>query len=469
VEFFPIPNTFAYVALFTWPLVCIVLFNRMPLANAVIWSLLGGYMLLPSALELDAQLLPPFNKMSITAVATLVLCWIFGSRAPRPKRSVLLYVFAAAFVLSPILTSFTNSYELQTAGKSVPGFYPLTGLKFAGRNLLSLIPMYIGSRFLATDSARSALLRALPTATLVYSLPMLFEVRMSPQLHRWVYGYFPQDSFAQQIRDGGFRPVVFFPHGLVLALFTSLALLAAVVLMRSRTRILGQMPGLVAAYLGGLLVICKTLGPVIYAVLLSPLILLTRPRTWVKVACAASLMVCAYPFLRTHNLSPLETVSRLASSVSADRNRSLQVRLANEDALLAKASEKPLLGWGGWGRNRIFDTWTGQDISVTDGGWIIQFGCFGWVGYLSLFGLLAVAPFRALRSMDKKVSPSNLALGGLAILFAVYVLDSIPNGTQSSLVFLLAGSIASKARSPRKVRRDVPVLADEGQDVLVPA
>ncbi len=441
----------------------------MPLANAIIWSLLGGYMLLPSALTLDAQLLPPVDKMGITAMATLVLCWIFGSRAPRPRRSFILYVFAAAFVLSPILTSFTNSYELQTAGKSVPGFYPLTGLKFAGRNLLSLIPMYIGSRFLSTDGARSALLRALPTATLFYSLPMLFEVRMSPQLHRWVYGYFPQDSFAQQIRNGGFRPVVFFPHGLVLALFTSLALLAAVVLLRTRTRVLGQKPGLVVAYLGGLLLLCKTLGPVIYAVLLSPLILLTRPRTWVKIACAASLMVCAYPFLRTHNLSPIETVSSLASFVSADRNRSLQIRLANENELLAKASEKPLLGWGGWGRNRIFDKWTGQDISVTDGGWIIQFGCFGWVGYLSLFGLLAIAPFRALGSMDKQVSRANVVRGGLVLLFTVYILDSIPNGTQSSLVFLLAGAIASKARSARKAPSDLPVPEDEGRNVPVPA
>jgi len=173
-----------------------VLFNRLPLSHAAIWSLLGGYMLLPSSLELDAPMLPPFDKMSITAVATLFLCWIYGSQAPRPRRSLLVYLFAVAIVISPILTSFTNSYELQTAGKSVPGFYPLTGLKFAGRNLLMLVPMYIGSRFLSTDNARSMLLRALPTAMLVYSLPMLFEVRMSPQLHRWVYGYFPHQFAA---------------------------------------------------------------------------------------------------------------------------------------------------------------------------------------------------------------------------------------------------------------------------------
>jgi hypothetical protein len=438
-----------------------VLFNRLPLAKAAIWSLLGGFLLLPSALEVDAPLLPPLDKMSVTALATLLLCWIYGSQAPRPRRSFLLYVFALAFVISPILSTFTNSYELQTAGKSVPGFYPLDGLKFAGRNLLLLVPTYIGSRFLSTDNARALLLKALPTAMLVYSLPMLFEIRMSPQLHRWVYGYFPHESFAQQIRDGGFRPVVFFSHGLALALFTALALLATLVLVRTRSRIFGQRAGLVATYLGGLLLLCKSLGPLIYPALLAPLILFMRPRTWVIIGCVASVFVCVYPFLRTNGLSPIQLVSNVASAVSADRNKSFQTRVENEEQLLAKANEKPLLGWGAMGRNRIFDKWTGQDISVTDGGWIIQYGAFGWFGYLSMFGLLAVAQFRALRAMDKEVTPANLVRGGLALILTVYVVDSIPNGSQISIIFLLAGSIASSAGARRHARGSRSPIAEQ--------
>ena len=443
----PDANWFAVIALFGWPIVCAVLFSRLPLAKAAIWSLLGAYFLLPSALDIDVPGLPSLDKMSITALATLLLCWIYGGQAPRPRRSIMLYLFAAGFIISPILTSFTNSYELSTGGKSIPGFYPLTGLKFAGRNLLLLVPMYIGSRFLSTDHARSALLKAMPAVALVYSLPMLFEIRMSPQLHRWVYGYFPHESFAQQIRGGGFRPVVFLNHGLAVATFVALALLATLIVLRMRGRIFGQAPALAAAYLSGLLILCKSLGPVIYAVLFAPVIMFLRPRTWIKIACAASLFVCAYPFLRTHQLSPLEPISKLASAVSADRLASFQARLNNEDELLAKANQKPWLGWGGWGRNRIFDKWTGQDISVTDGGWIIYYGVFGWLGYLSLFGLFAIASFRALRLTDKLVTPANLTRGGLALMLALYVLDAIPNGAQLTLIFLLAGSIASSAKA----------------------
>jgi hypothetical protein len=426
----------------------------MSFEKAVIWSLLGGHLLLPSALIIDVPILPPLDKDSITAVATLLLCWMYGGNVPQPRRSFLLYLFAAALVISPLLSSINNSYELQTAGRSVQGFYPLTALKFAGRNMLMLVPMYIGSRFLATDKGRDALLKAVPTALLFYSPAMLFEVRMSPQLHRWVYGYFPH-SFVQQMRDGGFRPVVFMSHGLEVALFTTLGLLATIVLLRRRERILRLPPPLVAAYLSGVLVLCKSLGATIYAIVLAPVILFTRPRFWARIALIASIVVCFYPLLRTNGLAPTQLITNAAGAFSSERQASFEMRVSNEEALLAKANQKPLFGWGGWGRNRIFDKWTGQDISVTDGGWIIQYGCYGWAGYLALFGLLTVALLQALRAMDREVTPANVTRGGLALLVGMYVVDSIPNSTQLAIIFPLAGAIASSAwaRSGARARR----------------
>jgi len=414
-------------------------------------------MLLPSALVIDVPVVPPLDKDSITAAATLLLCWIYGGNVPRPRRSALLYFFAAALVISPLLSSINNSYELENAGKSIQGFYPLTALKFAGRNILMLVPMYIGSRFLATDKGRDALLKAVPTALLLYTPAMLFEVRMSPQLHRWVYGYFPH-SFAQQIRDGGFRPVVFMSHGLEVALFTTLGLLAAVMLLRKRDRILRVPAGLVAAYFSGVLVLCKSLGATIYAIVLAPVILLTRPRFWARIALIASLVVCIYPLLRSNGLAPTQLITNAAGAFSADRQASFDTRLNNEEALLAKANQKPLFGWGGWGRNRIFDKWTGQDISVTDGGWIIQYGCYGWAGYLALFGLLTVALWQALRATGSEATAANVTRGGLALLVGMYVIDSIPNSTQLAIIFPMAGAIASSAvvRSRSRSRQTSP-------------
>jgi hypothetical protein len=436
--------------MFGWPVVCIAFFARMPTEKAAVWSLLGGYMLLPSDWQVDAPLLPPMDKMAIAGIATIILCCSKGTSNPRPRVSVLTLLFGLGFLIAPILTSFDNSYELQGAGKSIHGFYPSDGIKFAGRNLMSLIPMFIGWRYLSTDSARAFLLKALPSATLIYSLPMLYEIRMSPQLHRLVYGYFPS-SFVQQMREGGFRPVVFFNHGLSLAMFVALAILAAVVIVRARMRLFQFKPGPIAAYLSGLLLLCKSLGPVIYVAVFAPVILFTRPRFWVKIGCVLSLFVCAYPYLRGHGLAPTELVSGIGQSVSAEREASFQTRVVNEEQLLAKAYQKPLFGWGGWSRNRIFDDW-GKDVSITDGGWIIQYGMFGWFGYLSLFGLFFIALVQAHRAMDSEVSSANLTRAGLAVLLTIYVVDCIPNGMLTSLIFLLTGCVASTQRLPRSLR-----------------
>ena len=442
-----IPNWFAYVALFSWPAVCVVLFVMLPVEAAAIWSLVGGLMLLPSGMQVDFPLLPPLDKTSIPAISTLLLCWMKGTPTRAPRQSLLVYLLAAGYVLSPMLTSLGNSYELQTAKESIPGFYPLDGLKYAGRNLITLAPFYVGSRILYTQQGRMLLLRALPAAMLVYSLPMLFELRMSPQLHTWVYGYFPNDAFSQQMRGSGFRPVVFFQHGLALAFFTSLTLIAALVLIRTRTRIFQVAAAPVAGYLSVLLLLCKSLGPLAYAVLVAPIVLFTRPRMWVMVAFPILLMVCAYPALRGNNLAPTQVISSLANQISPERSASFRVRVVNEEMLLWKANQKPAFGWGTWGRNRVYERDTGKDISVTDGGWIIQFGVFGWFGYLTLFGLFAAVGFQVVRAIDSKITPANVTLAGLTLILAIYVADQVPNANPLSLTFLIAGAVGTAARA----------------------
>jgi len=439
------------VALAVWPLVCLALFVKLPTEKAAIWSLLGGYMLLPSGMSVDLPMLPPMDKMSITALATLLLCWMKGGKERTVPRSILMYVLGFGFVVAPIVTSLGNSYELQEGGRSIHGFYPLDGLKFAGRNLLPLIPLHIGRRYLSSEGARILLVKALPAAMVIYSLPMLYEFRMSPQLHRIVYGYFPS-SFVQQMRQGGFRAVVFFSHGLVLAFFTSLAVLCAFILIRTRIKVFRADPRVIAAYLSGLLVLCKSLGPLLYAIIFAPVILFTRPRIWVKIACAVSLVLCAYPYLRMHGLTPAESMSSLATSISADRDQSLQTRYQNEEILLAKAEQKPWFGWGGWSRNRVFDEY-GKDVSLTDGTWIIYFGVYGWLGYLSLFGLLSVALFQANRAIGRDLSTANVTLGGLALLLMVSLINCIPNSVEEWFLFLLAGSVGSASRARSKARK----------------
>jgi hypothetical protein len=436
----------------------------LPIEKAAVWSMLGGYLLLPSATSVDVPLFPPLDKFDIPAIVTFILCWMKGAQVPSPKHSSLIYFFSAAFVVSPLFTSLNNSYELHVGDRSLPGFYPLDAVKMSFHNIISLTPFFVGMRFISSQNGRALLLKSLPTAAIFYSIPMLFEVRFSPQIHKWVYGFFPH-SFGQQIRDGGFRPVVFLGHGLEVALFASMALIAAVVAARARWRILSVPAGYVAAYLGGVLILCKTMGATIYAVAAAPLALFTAPRTWVRVAFAISLVVCSYPLLRTYGVIPVQRIAAAANTISSDRSSSFQFRVDNEDRLLARANEKPFFGWGTWGRNRIYDESSGRDVSITDGEWIITYGMFGWLGYLSLFGLFATALMRARTGIRGPINEATVVLGGMSLLLAVNMIDLIPNADLLPLTYMMAGSIAgcvparASRRLPGSVKGSRPAVA----------
>lgn len=430
---------------------------RWPVDKAAIWSLLGGYLLLPSATAVHFTLIPPLDKFSIPAISTLLLCWMKGPQSPPPPRSPLIYLIVFAVILSPVLSTINNSYEIQIGARSLEGFYPLDGVKIAGHNAIMLAPFFIGMRFLSSSESRALLIRSLPISGLFYSIPMLMEVKLSPQFHRLVYGFFPGNLFVQQYRDGGFRPVVFLSHGLEVALFTAMAVIGALVVLRARLRLIGRSPTLVAGYLGFVLLLCKTLGAALYAIITAPICLVTGPRTWVRISVLILVVICAYPMLRTYDLIPVHHITELADSISADRASSFHMRVRNEDMLLAKANEKAVFGWGTWGRNRVYQQGSGEDLSVTDGGWIIQYGSFGWFGYLAYFGLFAASVFRARLAVRGPITRDSIVVGGLSLLVAVNLLDLIPNNWLLPFTYLAAGSVAASARvrsgMPAKRRR----------------
>ncbi|MBL0871526.1 MAG: hypothetical protein IBJ18_13215, partial [Phycisphaerales bacterium] len=52
------PNLFAYLVLFSWPLVAVVLFRLMSVQRALVWTLIAGHLLLPSATGIKFPMLP---------------------------------------------------------------------------------------------------------------------------------------------------------------------------------------------------------------------------------------------------------------------------------------------------------------------------------------------------------------------------------------------------------------------------
>jgi hypothetical protein len=116
-----------------------------------------------------------------------------------------------------------------------------------------------------------------------------------------------------------------------------------------------------------------------------------------------------------------------------------------EDSLLAHARERIWFGWGN-GRNRVFNE-TGENVSITDGYWIIILGIAGAVGFVVVFGALVWPVVWARRRLLVRGDQTdNTLLAGLALIVAWNAVDMIPNGLWSVTPFFLAGVLTRRLR-----------------------
>lgn len=439
------PNTFAYLMLLVWPLVSVFLFRRLSTAGAVIWTILGGYLVLPPATVINLPVLPDPDKVIIPNI-----CAYLGFLATRPrheqeKKPLALNLVLALFLLTPIGTVLTN---LDPVLFAIGGLPPMQMVELPSsilNNFIVVLPFLIGYRLFRDEDSMRHLLVALMAAGLVYSIPMLIEVRLSPQINVWVYGFF-QHAFDQMMRYGGFRPIVFLEHGLWVAFFAFMAAFATIALLRLEPE-KRQRNFLLSIYLLVVLVLCKSANAVTHIVLFAPIVLFLKPRTQARLAAIVAVTVLFYPALRGAGLIPTGAIANFAASIDAERAGTLIYRLTNEDALLAHASQRPWFGWGGWDRNLVHDPITGAFVGAIDGRWIVTLGISGWFGYVGEMGLLTLPLFSlAARARHHALSSYKYA-AAIALILAANLIDLIPNATLIPFTWLMAGALAGRAQA----------------------
>ena len=474
------PNAVAYLALLAWPIVCLALFRTTTPQRAVIWSLLAGYLLLPPLAEFDLPLVPDMDKFAIPSICAFAFA-LFYLKDPVPlwPRLWPARILMLGFVLGAIPTVLINAepliFQVMTGSDPIvfetdrlPGLRTIDVASVLSNQLIVLLPLLLGRHYFATDKGMHELLRALMIAGLAYSVLAIIEVRLSPQTNIIVYGFF-QHSFEQMMRSGGFRPIIFLPHALWVALFFLYALVSATALFRqtgaeTKTKML-----LATLYLACVLLMCKSLASLLYAMALVPVIFFASVRVQLMLALSFGTLAIAYPMLRNIGLVPLDWILAQAEAISPDRAQSLGYRFGNEEQLLDRAKDKLMFGWGGWGRNLVHEIETGQIISIPDGRWILTFGTYGWVGYISEMGLLAL-PLILLGWLGRKgaklaISPLAAAV---ALILAITMVDMLLNDTLVPFVWLVAGAVLgygerlwfSEASAPQKypISKSGPVL-----------
>ena len=218
-------NGLAYLMLAIWPAVCLVLFRTQKLERALIWSILGGYLFLPPITEFNLPLVPAMDKVSIPNVSVLlIMLFAMKEKVRLWPESRMAQFLVAGLVFSAVPTVLTNTDPIvfEVLRDADPILFMVDNLPGQSvrdigsvliAQILTIVPFLLARQFLSSEDGLREILLAFMVGALIYSIPSLIEIRLSPQMNTWIYGFF-QHSFAQTIRASGYRPIVFLQHGL---------------------------------------------------------------------------------------------------------------------------------------------------------------------------------------------------------------------------------------------------------------
>jgi len=436
------------LVLVIWPIIAIVLFSRLGLVKGLIMSAYIGYLSLPENFAVPIPGFLDYDKTGAISLGILLGIWVAG-RAARQSVNIANSTVDSRFLqimvmgcvtlllLGVVVTWMTNREPLIYAVQFIPAIRLYDVVSLAGKLALLLTPFFLARRYLATAGHHRSLLIAALSTGLFYSVLALWEIRMSPQLHIMLYGYFQHD-FGQHVRNG-FRPVVFLDHALSLAFFLVTALLAAIALARQTSGKERTIYLWAALWLYIVLILAKSFGAIFLGTVFGVMVLFLNARLLIRISAVVALVFLVFPAARQANIVPIDTFIAVSNSINADRVGSFEFRLRQEDAILARALEKPVAGWGPWARWRVRDE-RGRDSTTADGLWIIVLGERGWIGYIGFFGLLVLPVVMLTRTGRRR--EVNIETAGLSVIMMANLVYLVPNSTLSPVAWLITGSIA---------------------------
>ncbi len=437
------------------------MFKRYPVKKAALYTFIVGLLSLPNWVKVKLPFCPPIGKDEVVGLSIVLVLAVNHYKGVRPRAETWWYLATAGVFISSLVTGLLNSDPVYFARAStfLPGHDFKDAAAIAIGGLVGGVPVSYFSQVVFRKAEDVKLIvRAFTAAGLIYSIFVLIEVRMSPQMHRWVYGYAGPHEWDQLIRYGGYRPLVMFPHGLVLSLFMFFPNITAMAMARFRTRIWKMSGPQAAWYLSFIILICKSTGVWFYAVIILPLVRFASSKAILRTAKVICLITVLYPWMRANEWIPTHDIIAYIEEKDVERAQSLEVRFTNEDKLLVRALERPWFGWGSYGRNRIYDEY-GIDRCITDGAWVMVLGSLGIVGYGFTFmftvGALLIASRRVAKVQDREL---RTLMAVLILAASVLWFDNLPNAPDLLVVHFIAGAMCSISRT---------VLADQERDKLM--
>ena len=420
------------ISLFGWIPFVLWLFRKYEPRKASLIGFVLAWCFLPNY-SYKIPAIPALDKLNAACYGILLGCYLYDKKSFKNLKCYWVDLPMIALCSVSFFSSVTNglgAYDGLSETLSTTARYGF--------------PYLVGRIYFTRFPALRDLAEAVFFAGLLYAPFCLYESKMSPQLHQFVYG-FRTFGFTQVVRLGGFRPVVFMEHGLMTGMWMSSALLCGLWLILFkciRPTLLGYP---IKAWLGLQTVatlFCRSSGALILFVIGSG-ILFAATRLRLKVMLLILLIVpLLYVGTRATGAWDGKNVVAKFAQISEERAQSLDFRFVNENILVEKALMRPIVGWGGWGRSRVYDE-EGKDVSVTDGLWIILFGTKGFVGLGGFLGAMLLPGVLFLwRTRNKPWTLPHLApVALLCTLVGLSTIDNLLNAMYNPLFLIIAGGV----------------------------
>jgi hypothetical protein len=462
----------AQAALIAWILISMSLFALMKPLRAFVLTYVIGILFLPVAVghgDAVEGAIVFSQSVRIEKVVACNLGVLFGTLlfAPQVLRRYRFHWMDVALVgvaLGQIMTSMVN------------GLGPKDGISVAFGMIRDYVPLVIFARlYLTSVNDVYVAMRAIVGGAFIYSAICVLEWRLSPQFHRWVYGY-AQHDFIQHMREGHFRAMGFLRHGIEVSTFMGGGLAMAVWLWYKKLfkPLWGMVP--VEVVIGAVaigLFATMTLSGItesLVAIGLLGVFLLTRSK-WVFVVLP--IVAIVYMSARyTEALSEGRILSTVSMVVPEPRLESLKYRLTSEEYNLRGMNHDLLFG-----RSPQFAVYQDQygRMWAVDAWWLIQITFFG-LYCVALWYLIWGSNIIMLLSRWRRLTPDLQTLGALvALLVGVQFIDFLFNSFPSMFLMILNAGMVSAVQRYVPVKRRVMVqgpqagaLGPQSSEVALP-
>ncbi|MBM9605766.1 hypothetical protein, partial [Desulfopila inferna] len=319
-----------HIMMFGWPIVSLLLFFCCRPRSAVLISLLSGWLLLPQFSFLLPGI-PNYTRTAAVVLGILLGVIIFDPGQLAQIRLRFFDIPIIALCMCPMASSLSNGL----------GIYD--GISAAYTNTINYgIPYIIGRTYFSEPKSMREFAKGLVIAVLCYTPLILYEYRMSPQLHKIIYG-FMQTHFHMVLRLGWYRPMVFLRHGLELGTLVSGATLTAFWLRRTRSvaRYGWLSAGSAALFLFVILLLCRALNgyvTFIIGIIVLFAISILKIRTVAFLLVLLPMIYIQGRIVMDWDAAPLIGAAEL---INVSRARSLESRVCHESALIDKALRRP--------------------------------------------------------------------------------------------------------------------------------